>query len=174
MYTLNEQPIKMKIGAVLCLSFLLAGCNYHLRGEAELPELMRHINLQAASSPLYEGFKESLRIAGAKLSDKPEANGVVIKVVNERFDRRTSSLSSTGKSNEFQLLYFLDYEVLTYDGKVIIPRQSVEVNRNYYNDQQAIVGKENEEGLIRQEMYRQAVRSILDRGRALIKQAQKK
>lgn len=155
--------------SLLWLSALLTACgSYHLRGEADMPELMRHIYLQAASPQLHASFKDSMRAAGAKLSEKPDPKGVIINIVNERFDRRTLSLSSTGKTNEFQLFYVLDYEVLTHDGKAVMPRQSVQVNRDYFNDQQAIIGKGNEEALIRTEMYTQAVRSILDRGRALL------
>ncbi|MEQ1637619.1 MAG: LPS assembly lipoprotein LptE [Methylococcales bacterium] len=139
-----------------------------------MPEIMRHIYLQSASPQLYASFQETLRMAGGNLSTAPEANGLIINVVNERFDRRTLSLSSTGKTNEFQLFYLLDYEVLTPDKKLIIPRQSVQVNRDYFNNQQDIIGKGNEEALIRQEMYRQAVRSIVDQGRAGLSHTSKK
>lgn len=166
---MTKHATLFKLLGIGWLSAWLAACNmYHLRGEADMPEIMRHIYLQTASPQLHASFKDSMRAAGAKLSEAPDAKGVIIHVLNERFDRRTLSLSSTGKSNEFQLLYVLDYEVLTHDGKAVMPRQNVQVNRDYFNDQQAIMGKGNEETLIRTEMYTQAVRSILDRGRALL------
>jgi LPS-assembly lipoprotein len=159
---------------VLWLSVFLAACNYHLRGESEVPEVMRHIYLQAASPQLYSSFKETLHLAGGNLSDKPDPHGVTLNIVNERFDRRILSLSDTGKSNEFQLFYVLDFEILTFDNKMVLPSQRVQVSRDYFNNQQDIIGKNNEENLIRIEMYRQAVRSIMDRGQALMKQAEKK
>lgn len=157
---------------VLGLSVLLEACQYHLRGESEVPEIMRHIYLQAASPPLYASFKETMRQAGSNLSQKPEPGGIILNILNERFDRRTLSLSATGKTNEFQLFYILDFEVLNAENKLVIPRQSVQVNRDYFNNQQDIIGKGNEEALIRTEMYNQAVRTILDRGRAIINNAQ--
>ncbi|NOT84661.1 MAG: hypothetical protein HOP02_07790 [Methylococcaceae bacterium] len=167
-------PKNMRPGLVFILSLFLAACNYHLRGEAEVPEIMRHIYLQSASPQLHSSFKEALHSAGAKLSEAPEANGLIINVVNERFDRRTLSLSATGKTNEFQLFYILNFEVLGPDKRLIIPSQSVKVNRDYFNNQQDIIGKSNEEALIREEMYSQAVRSIMDMGKAMLNQAAKK
>lgn len=164
----------MQIFSCIWLSVMLTACGYHLRGESDVPEIMRHIHLQKASPPLYAMFKETLRLSGAKLSETPDPHGVVVRVTNERFDRRMLSLSSTGKTNEFQLFYELDFDVLTYDNKVVLANQRVQENRNYFNNQQDIIGKNNEEALIQEEMYRQAVRSVLDRGRALVKQSEKK
>lgn len=164
----------LKAVLIVCLNVILGACGYHLRGDSPVPEVLKHIYLQEASPRLTANFQEIMRLSSAKLSEKPEANGVILHVLNERFDRRSSSITATGKTNEYQLVYLLEYEVLSPDSKLLIPRQGIEINRNYYNDQQAVVGKEMEENMIREEMYRQAVRSILDRGKALIQGAQKK
>ena len=153
----------------LILMTTLTACGYHLHGSVDVPEIMRHIHVRSASPQLLAGFKESLNIAGGRLNDMPERGGLIVQVLNEHFDRRSLSLSSTGKANEFELIYTLEFEVLTVtENTVIMPRQTVEVNRDYYNDQQDIMGKGNEEAQIRQEMYLQAVRAVIDRGRALL------
>ena len=164
--------MKYIVACILTLS--LTACGYHLRGESEVPEVMRHIYLQAASPQLHNGFKETLRISGGSLIEVPEANGAIVNVLNERFDRRSISLSDTGKTNEYQLFYVLEFEVLGAEKQVFMPRQTVQVSRDFFNNQQDIIGKNNEEDLIREEMYRQAVRSVMDRGRAVLNQAQKK
>ena len=40
--------------------------------------------------------------------------------------------------------------------------QVVSIKREYYNNQQAVIAKDNEELVIKGEMYRQAVGSILN------------
>ncbi len=152
---------------------LLSACNYHLRGSAEIPEMLKFLNVQSASPLLYKSFKESLQTAGGQLIDKPDPKGVIVKVVNERFERRSLSLSSTGKASEFELVYDLSYEVWGSAGQLFVPLQQIKVRRNYFNDQQDIIGKSNEENIIRQEMYQQAVRELMERGRALLKANQK-
>ena len=158
----------MKRTLLLFLISTLCACGYHLRGAMDVPEIMHHVHVSSASPQLLNGFRDSFKTAGVNLKEKPEAGGVVINIVNERFDRRTLSLSSTGKANEFELLYTLEFELLTADNKVILPRQSVDINRDYFNDQQDIMGKGNEETQIRLEMYQQAARAVIDRGMALM------
>lgn len=157
----------LKRTLTLCAWLSLTACAYHLRGSVEVPETMKHVHVKSASPQLLAGFKDTLKMVGGQLVDAPESGGVVVNVLNERSDRRTLSLSATGKASEFELHYIVEFELLTHDAKVVIPKQLVEVNRDYYNDQQDIMGKSNEEAQIRLEMYQQAVRSIIDRCRAL-------
>jgi LPS-assembly lipoprotein len=156
---------------VLLLAAMLQACQYHLRGEADVPEVLQHVYMQSASPSLKTSFKEMLHQVGGEVVDKPEAKGLIVNILSERFDRRSLSLSDTGKTNEFQLFYVLEFEVFGADNKVIIPRQRIPVTRDYFNNQQDIIGKNNEEALIRDEMYRQAVRSMMDRSMALLRQA---
>lgn len=45
-------------------------------------------------------------------------------------------------------------------------RQPVEIKREYFNSQLAVIAKENEETVIRNEMYQQAVRTVINSVRA--------
>jgi LPS-assembly lipoprotein len=51
---------------------------------------------------------------------------------------------------------------------VLASRQPVEIRRDYFNDQQDVMAKEGEEAVIRNEMYQQAVRAIVDRARVVL------
>jgi len=77
-------------------------------------------------------------------------------------------LSSRGKSNEFELFYRLDYEFANAGDALLMERQSFEIRREYYNDQQFMIAKDNEEALIRNEMYQQAVNTIVNRARVVL------
>jgi outer membrane lipopolysaccharide assembly protein LptE/RlpB len=46
---------------------------------------------------------------------------------------------------------------------LLLADQDITIKRDYFNDQTAILGKSNEESVIRTEMYRQAVSSIMGR-----------
>lgn len=156
-----------KVNAIVVLfAVLLTACGYQLRGAVDLPASMQKVYLQNASSPLREQFGTSIRASSGRMVDSVGQAGVVINVLTERFDRRVLSLSSTGKANEFELLYALDFEVLNSKGGVMLKRQTIELSREYFNDQQAIIAKTNEEEVIRTEMYQQAVRSIINQTRA--------
>ena len=85
----------------------------------------------------------------------------LIRIYNENNDRRVLSLSSSGVANDFELDYNLEYELVDSKNKILMARQPLSIKREYYNNQQAVIAKDNEEQIIRHEMYQQAVRSIV-------------
>ena len=82
--------------------------------------------------------------------------------------RRVTSTSSTGRANEYELYYKLDFILLDVEGKKLSEIQPVEITRDYFIDQDEILGKSNEDQTIRDEMYLQAVQTIVDRSRIVL------
>jgi len=150
------------------MALLLSACGYHLRGALELPSNMKNVYVEGGSSPLLEQFRQVMKSSSAQLAGSRKDAGIVVKIANEQFNRRVLSLSSRGKSNEFELEYRLDYEFANAADAVLMPRQSVEVRREYYNDQQFMIAKDQEEAVIRNEMYQQAVQTIVNRARVVL------
>lgn len=150
------------------MAFLLSACGYHLRGALELPANMKNIYVEGGSGTLVEQFKQVMKASSTQLASSPKGAGIVIKIYNEDFSRRVLSLSTRGKSNEFELIYHLDYEFAKADDTLLMERQPVDIRREYYNDQQFMIAKDQEEAGIRNEMYQQAVRSIMNRARVVL------
>lgn len=150
------------------MALLLSACGYHLRGALELPANMKNVYVEGGSSPLLEQFKQVMKSSSTQLASSRKDAGIVVKIANEQFNRRVLSLSARGKSNEFELEYRLDYEFADAKDAVLMPRQSVEVRREYYNDQQFVIAKDQEEAVIRNEMYQQAVQTIVNRARVVL------
>ncbi|MGZ5030611.1 MAG: LPS-assembly lipoprotein LptE [Methylobacter sp.] len=146
----------------------MSACGYHLRGALELPANMKNVYVEGGSSSLLEQFKQVMKSSSAQLASSRKDAGIVVKIANEQFNRRVLSLSSRGKSNEFELEYRLDYEFADAKDAVLMPRQSVDVRREYYNDQQFMIAKDQEEAVIRNEMYQQAVQTIVNRARVVL------
>jgi LPS-assembly lipoprotein len=157
-----------KKAVILSLALLLSACGYHLRGAFELPANMKNVYVEGGSAPLREHFKQIMKSSSGQLADSRNGVGIVIKIANEDFNRRVLSLSTRGKSNEFELEYRLDYELANAKDALLMERQSVEIRREYYNDQQFMIAKDNEEAVIRNEMYQQAVHTIVNRARVVL------
>jgi len=157
-----------KKAIILSMALLLSACGYHLRGAVQLPENMKSVYIDGSSGPLLEQFRQVMKSSSAKISDSRAGAGIVIKITNEEFNRRVVSLSSRGKSNEFELEYRLDYEFANAKDALLMERQTVDIRREYYNDQQFVIAKENEENVIRNEMYLQAVQTIFNRARVVL------
>ncbi|MGZ5006868.1 MAG: LPS-assembly lipoprotein LptE [Methylobacter sp.] len=153
---------------IFVMALLLSACGYHLRGAFELPANMKKVYVEGGSLPLRDQFSQIMQASSGQLTDSRKGAGIVVKILSEDFNRRVLSLSSRGKSNEFELDYHLDYELANPGDAVLLPRQTVEIRREYYNDQQFVIAKDNEEALIRNEMYQQAVHTIVNRARVVL------
>ena len=77
--------------------------------------------------------------------------------------RRIISLGQTGKSQEMEIDYYLRFQFYDNKDHPLLDEQSIELSRDFFNDQLALLAKENEENTIRNEMYRIAARSIISR-----------
>jgi LPS-assembly lipoprotein len=148
---------------------LLNACGYHLRGEMDLPSEMKSIYLEGASAPLQEQFRRALASSQVQLVSSRAAAGTIITVSNEENLKRALSLGSSGYANQFGLEYRLNYQVTDANNKPLVTSQPVDIKREYFNNQQLILGKDNEETVIRNEMYQQAVRTIINQVQAGLK-----
>ena len=155
----------IKKSAILTLVFLLNACGYHLRGAMNLPAGLKNVYLAGGSAQLSEQFNKVMEISSVPIAKSPETAGMIVKIFNENNQRRVLSLSSSGTANDFELDYSFDFEIVDSKNKVIIARQPLLVKREYYNNQQAVIAKDNEEMVIRNEMYLQAVRTVINRAR---------
>jgi len=160
--------VLIKTSVILIMALLSSACGYHLRGPLELPAGLKNVYLEGGSVQLREQFKRTMDESSVPLANSPETAGLIVKIYDEDNHRRVLSLSSGGIANDFELSYRFDYELLDSKNKVLMPRQPIEIKREYFNDQVAIIAKGNEESTIRAEMYQQAVRSIVNRARVAL------
>ncbi|HIG06880.1 MAG: LPS assembly lipoprotein LptE [Methylococcales bacterium] len=146
---------------VFCVFFITA-CGYKIRGQVVLPGGIEAIHLVGASNDLSRAFEKALRFSSAALVKKATYTSVTIKIIEDRFKRRTASLTQRGKSTEFELTNLLRYEVYDWQGGVLIDQQQLSESRVYFNDQSQVIAKQNEEKIIRQEIYMALISRLLD------------
>jgi LPS-assembly lipoprotein len=158
---------------LIFLTLNFSACGFHPRGSYALPLEMKAIYLEGGSPILREQISTQLRNSQSALTDSINSAGIVIKLFDEQFVRRSVSLSERGKTNEYELLYRLEYEVATPKDAILLPRQPLEIRRDYYNDQQAILARDNEENVLRSEMSQQVVRTLLNQARFALAKSEK-
>jgi LPS-assembly lipoprotein len=174
-FFLKQQKICLPNPALIMtvMALLLTACGYHLRGAYQLPQALKSVYLQGASIELRDQFNKALQASSGQLIDSPGKARIVIRFFDEKLTRRVMSLSARGRANEFELDYRLDYEISNAGNAILMPRQSLQVKREYFNDQQDVIAKDNEEKVIRNEMYQQTVRAILNRARLILEASAK-
>lgn len=157
----------------MIMALLLNACGYHLRGAFELPTGLKSIYLDGGSAQLQEQFKKAMELSSVPLASSADKAGIVIRISDEVSQRRVLSLASSGAANDFELDYRLNYEISDAKENVLLAQQPVEIRREYYNDQTAVIAKEAEELLIRNEMYLQAVRTMISRAKVAFETSSK-
>ena len=162
-----------RMSILLSVVFFLTACGYHLRGAIDLPESLQKMYVRGASRELSEAIKQTFRATSGELVNKPADAGMILSVIDEEYRRRTVSISSSGYSNEYELIYRLVFGLIDSNGNELVSAQRIEVKQAYFNQQSSdvVLSKENEEKVLRKELYIKAVRSVIDRARAELKKS---
>lgn len=154
------------IGAAAALVATMAGCGFHLRGEADYPFQTMYLN----SSPtlgITTDLRRALEAAGsAKLMPAAKEAQVVVDVNSVEDDKRILSLSSGGKVFEYLLTKRVLFRVHDAEGNDWLPTSEVIVRRTYtYSDTEALA-KEYEEQRLWRDMQADAIQQIVRRMQA--------
>lgn len=145
---------------------MTSACGYHMRGAYDLPKSMKNVYIQGGSSILREQFSAMLKSSSGQLVDTPEKAEVILNIYKDGVERRVLSLSERGRSNDIELAGHIEYDLRDARNNIVVPKEPVDFRKEYFNDQQDVMAKDNEETVIRKEMYQQVVRTIINRGRA--------
>jgi LPS-assembly lipoprotein len=145
-------------------SLLIVGCGFHLKGSANLPASMEKTYIKGQSSTiLLRNLRASLKASGVNVVDTVKDATAILDINRETEDRRVLSVSSAAKVSEYELSYAVTFSVYRKDGAVIVPAQTIRQTRDYNFDENAVLSKSDEESLLRKEMKRDAVSSIMRR-----------
>lgn len=152
----------------LLVLFMLSSCGFHPRGGSRQLASAERIFVDASRD---SAVAEELRIA---LSDRGFAvvalrddATVFLRVTDESQSRRIVSVQRTGKVSEFELSHSVNMLVAQSENDnipVYDPSQSsnrVVVIREYTYDQVGVLGKEDEERILRNEMREELVLQIV-------------
>lgn len=155
---------------LILLLLALTACGFHLHSVGSLPPAMQRIQIEglAENDPLMTALKTVLTRAGANVVHSAEGNDLIVHLGIEE-TKRSISLNRSGLSREFDLGYNLIYDIKTAKGDIVEPPQKLKINREQYNDQFLILGRQDEENLLRQEMRDEAAETLVRRMMFLLK-----
>lgn len=156
---------------VVAFASLLAGCGFHLRKEAQLPAAMQRVHIEIAdpASPLAKDLAKALPRSGAQVVDKVEAGVAVMKISANTLSTDVLSVGGTARANEYALRYHVEFAVEDSAGTAILPKQTIELSREFTFDATQALGVASETELLGKELERDMVQTILRRLEALAK-----
>ncbi|WP_167285189.1 LPS-assembly lipoprotein LptE [Marilutibacter alkalisoli] len=151
--------------APIILLLALTACGFHLRHALVLPPDVGPIKVVSASrySPLAESLAQSLERAGAAIAPANASNVAVLDLIAERWGDTPISVDARGRAQEYSLRYAAIFEVRDRDGHPVVPRQAIELARDYIREPTNSVGTEGERDVLVKELRREMAASILRR-----------
>ena len=149
--------------AVAVVSLLLSACGFQLRGQAELP--FDRIHVETSGFSLFAAELRRVLQSGNKVevTSAPEEAQVVLKIVDERQEKKILSLSGTGSVREFELIYRVGYRVMDNRLQDLVAPGEISLRRDMTYDDTLTLGKESEETLLYRDMQTDAVQLMLRR-----------
>ena len=153
----------------IALAVLLAGCGFHLRKEAQMPASMKkvHIQIGDANSPLAKDLAKALPRSGTEIVEDIGPDVAVMNFSANAFSTDVLSVGGNARASEYSLRYHVEFEVQDAAGTTLLPKQTIELSREFTFDASQALGVAAETDLLTQELERDMVQTILRRLEAL-------
>lgn len=151
------------------LMLSLAACGFQLRGAADLPASLKTMHIQGISlrSDLGIELKQTLERNGVRIVETYEEGVALFSVKQDRLNRQVLSVGADGRANEYELTQILVVRVTDAQEGVRLEDERFEARRDYQYDPIQVLGREDEERLLRDDMNKQISQAVLRRLDAL-------
>jgi LPS-assembly lipoprotein len=150
------------------LVLLLAGCGFQLQGALTTPPQMERTYIAAVDrhSEFYRELHAALRAAGVELVESPTAATATFTINYDLTAQRVLSVSARNVPTEYEVYYTIEY-ALDSGTETLLEMQTLTLTRDYTYDSTLVLGKGQEEELLRQAIVDDLVRIVLKQISAL-------
>jgi len=142
----------------------LAGCGFKLRGSQSYAFTRIAITPNpggAVAQELRRSFGGTVQVLPV---DAPLTQAqVVLNVPVEQHEKSVVGTNASGQVRELQLHLRVQFSLHTPQGKVLLPSDSIALQRDFSYNESAALAKETEEGLLYRDMQSDIVAQILRR-----------
>ncbi len=146
---------------VIGLATLLSACGFQLRGSGDMAFALKEINLTArdAYGPIVKDLRQTLVNNGVNVH--PGAPYTVA-LISEKTTGRTVSYTDSARSAEFENTLEVKYELRGANNAVLL-KNTVDVQNTYVNDENNLIGSEQEGKQLNEELRHELVSQLAQR-----------
>jgi LPS-assembly lipoprotein len=158
--------IAVALAAVVILAS--AGCGFELRREVALATGWQRLAFVTPDERgvLAREVRAALARGGAEVV--PATDGVpVVRVVSANVGVEPVAIDATARVQEYAVILRVELEAQAADGSVALPKQAIELRREYAFDESQALGAQSQQDLIRRELERDMVQQVMLRIAAL-------
>jgi outer membrane lipopolysaccharide assembly protein LptE/RlpB len=151
--------MRLRGAATLVLCCGVAACGFRMVGSSgPWPTVLArpYLRLKDPYTDFSRDFERQLKASGAQLQAVPAGATATIEVTKDTVEQRTLSVSASNIPTEYLLIYTVTFEVRGPD-KILLPPQTLTQQQDYSFAENAVLAKEHEADILRQEMARNLV-----------------
>ncbi len=153
---------------LVSLFVFLSSCGYTMRGTLDVPPSIKSVSLVSESySDLINSISMSLVSSGIEVLSRKDRKLFTIVVLSEAFDRRQLTISTSGRVNEYELIYRVKYQVGAPKEDLITKK--ITLYRDYVYDENNVMGNSDREDYIKKEMVSTATSLLFNKLKASAK-----
>lgn len=149
--------------AMLFTAMMMAGCSFHLRGQASMPFDTLYLETANRDTPFTKELRRNLEANKVKLASSSKQADVVLDIISETPDKQILTLDASGRVNEFQLFYRVSVRAYDLNKQEWIPAEEFVMHRDFPYDDNNVLAMEAEEDLLYQSMRTDMVQQIVRR-----------
>jgi LPS-assembly lipoprotein len=151
--------------SLFLLSSLMMGCGFHFRGLINMPTWFTNVAVvsENANRDLSRHLIEDLRAYNIDVNSEPSRAQYWLILQQDNLAQHLSSVSSSTTPRQYELVYTVHFTLMKAKGKTLIPSLMVSVARQATINSDRILGSNQEESLLIDEMRRDAAIQILNR-----------
>ena len=141
----------------------LAGCGFHLRGPQPLAFSTVHIGASQYTS-LGIALRRQIALSGSTTVEEDVSRAEVkLQILANNRSREILSLTAAGKVREYELNQTIRFRLTDRANNELIPPATLSARREYTFSDELILGKEQEEALLYDDMESDLVRQLMRR-----------
>jgi len=151
---------------VLCLVLFVTACGFHLRGyQQRVSSSVSSVYISDTAAAGVAGEVASqMAESGARIAKEIDGAEYLVRLEREKFDQTVLSVSAaTGKVEEYELTVTVFLTLLDAKGRELISAEKIRGARDYTFDEDAVLGKFEEEDVLREELLAQVASEIVRR-----------
>lgn len=153
--------LKAMSSGLLILSLLsLSSCGFELRGRTATPQRYAHLNLSPNTpyDPFQRVLRQSIKGNGIQYTSH---DAPVLSILKYEFSEQPIAYGSDGQVNLSFLKLKVTYELLSPSGSTLVEPSTVEVERDFTQQPNAVLGTDFERQRLQNDLYQDAASQII-------------
>lgn len=147
------------------LATLLCACGFHLRGMVDVPTWLDQVSIIAKNENkiLADLLEAQLDAYNIKVIEDPSLAKYWLMINSSSVRQQIISIGASTNPRQYQLIMTTNFSLKTRKGQIVKPARDVFVSRQFTANNDRILGSNDEEAILINEMRQDTVIQIINR-----------